>query len=433
MTFQHHSLVNWQPPPNYQPIPSKLEGVTVYAPHPDRPPEDKIINYKCPQCGATTRYDIAAGGVACEYCGYQAGTEVEQIGRGAKEYEFTLETLEDSTQGWGVARRELHCDSCGASLTLPEGALTITCPFCASNKVNIHPAPSDVLRPRYLIPCKVEKATVRAKAQEWLGQGWFHPQELSVSAVIERFHGIYLPFWTFDAFITADWKAQVGYERQESYYDSGSKTWKTRTVIDWRWEDGRITLDADDLLVSGSSRVSRIILDRLLPFNLNALTAYHPDFLAGWDAQAYDIDLPKAWETGKSIMRQQAKQGCYSAIHSHHVRNFSMRADFSNEVWRYILLPVYLAAYKFEDKVYQVMVNGQTGVVAGQKPVAWWKIWLAIAALLSPGIVLGLVSLPFLLAGGIGIVPLFLALVLLIIGGGISVTIYKQAAASEAQ
>jgi hypothetical protein len=251
--------------------------------------------------------------------------------------------------------------------------------------------------------------------------------------VIERFHGIYLPFWTFDAFITADWKAQVGYERQESYYDSGSKTWKTRTVIDWRWEDGRITLDADDLLISGSSRVSRIILDRLLPFNLNELKTYHPDFLAGWEAQAYDIDLPKAWGTGKSIMREQAKQSCYSAIHSHHVRNFSMRADFSNEVWRYILLPVYLAAYKFEDKIYQVMVNGQTGVVAGQKPVAWWKIWLAITALLSPGILLGLVSLPFLLAGGIGIVPLFLALVLLIIGGSISVTIYKQAAASEAQ
>ncbi|MFO7625447.1 MAG: hypothetical protein R6V73_13965, partial [Anaerolineales bacterium] len=106
--------------------------------------------------------------------------------------------------------------------------------------------------------------------------------------------------------------------------------------------------------------------------------------------------------------------------------------DFSNEVWRYILLPVYLAAYRFEDKVYQVMVNGQTGVVAGQKPVAWWKIWLAIAALLSPGLLLGLFSLPFLLAGGIGIFPLILAFIFFLIGGGVSVAIYKQAAASEA-
>ena len=433
MALQHPRLASWQPPPDFQPVPSNLEGITVYAPRPEVPSEDKIINYKCPQCGATTRYDVAAGGVACEYCGYSAGTERNQAGRKADEFEFTLETLADSAQGWGVVRRQLHCDSCGANLTLPEGSLTITCTFCGSNKVNVHPAPSDVLRPRYLIPCKVEKASVRAKTEEWLGQGWFHPKELSASAVIDRFHGIYLPFWTFDAYITAHWKAQVGYERQESYYDSGSKSWKTRTVIDWRWENGRVTLDADDLLVSGSSKVSRIILERLLPFNLNELTAYHPDFLAGWEAQAYDIDLPNAWDMGKAVMREQAKQRCYTDIRSHHVRNFSMKADFSNEVWRYILLPVYLAAYRFEGKVYQVMVNGQTGVVAGQKPVAWWKIWLVVAALLSPGLLLGLVSLPFLLAGGIGIVPLFLAFILVVIGGGISVTIYKKATASEAQ
>jgi LSD1 subclass zinc finger protein len=433
MAIQHPRFAGWQPPTGFQPVSSQMEGITVYAPRPDKPAEDRVINYKCPQCGATTRYDVASGGVACEYCGYTASTEVKKAGRRAEEFEFTLETLADSAQGWGVARRELHCDSCGANLTLPEGSLTITCAFCGSNKVNVHPAPSDVLRPRYLIPCKIEKPTVRAKAREWLGQGWFHPKELSASAVIDRFHGIYLPFWTFDAFIDADWKAQVGYERQERYYDSGSKSWKTRTVIDWRWENGRVTLDADDLLISGSSRVSRVILDRLLPFNLNELTAYNPDFLAGWEAQAYDIDLPNAWEIGKSIMREQAKQSCRDGIRSHHVRNFSMKADFSNEVWRYILLPVYMAAYRFEDKIFQVMVNGQTGVVAGQKPVAWWKIWLAIAALLSPGVLLGLVSLPFLLVGGIGIISLALAIILLVIGGGISVSIYKQAAASEAQ
>ena len=432
MALGHPKLANWQPPPEFQPVPSKLEGVTVFAPQPVKTVSDEIINYKCPQCGATTRFDVAAGGVACEYCGYQVGIEAKQVGRRAQEFEFTLETLDESAHGWGVTRNELHCDSCGAYLTLPEGALTISCPFCASNKVNVHAAPSDVLRPRYLVPFTTEKQIVRKKALEWLGKGWFHPAELSASAVIDRFHGIYLPFWTFDAYITANWKAQVGYERQESYYDSSSKTWKTRTVIDWRWEDGQVALDADDLLIPGSSRVSRILIERLLPYNLDELTAYNPDYLAGWEAQAYDIDLPSAWESGKAIMREQAKQSCYNDIRSRHVRNFSMKADFSNEVWRYILLPVYLAAYRFEEKVYQVMVNGQTGVVAGQKPVAWWKIWLAVAALLSPGLLLGLFSLPFLLAGGIGIFPLILAFIFLLIGGGLSVVIYKQAAASEA-
>lgn len=354
------------------------------------------------------------------------------VGKGAEEFEFTLETLDRAVDGWGVPRQEMHCASCGANLTLPEGALTVTCAFCASNKVNVHPAPSDALRPRFLIPFKIEKPALRERARQWLGKGWFHPGDLADAAVIDRFTGIYLPFWTFDARITSRWKAEVGYERQERYYDHGSKSWKTRTVIHWRWESGQVSLDIDDLLVSGSSRASRIILDRITPFNLSELVAYLPDYLAGWQAQAYDVTLPDAWDMGKEIMREKARNACRDDIRSHHVRNFSMTADFGDEAWRYILLPVYIAAYRFEEKVYQVMVNGQTGTVAGQKPVAWWKIWLAVAGMLSPGLILGLIGLPLLLAGGVGLLPIALGAILLVLGGYFSYSLYQQAVESEA-
>jgi hypothetical protein len=175
-----------------------------------------------------------------------------------------------------------------------------------------------------------------------------------------------------------------------------------------------------------------VILDKVHPFNLNELVTYAPDFLAGWQAHAYDVALPAAWEQGKDAMREQAKKSCYAQIHSSHVRNFGMSADFADEAWRYILLPVYVAAYKFEEKVYQVMVNGQTGTVAGQKPVAWWKIWLVIALAMAPGLLTGLVGLPLLLAGGAGLPVLFIAFILLVIGGIISYSVYRQAMASEA-
>jgi hypothetical protein len=109
-----------------------------------------------------------------------------------------------------------------------------------------------------------------------------------------------------------------------------------------------------------------------------------------------------------------------------------MSADFAEEAWRYVLLPVYLATYPFEGKVYQVMVNGQTGAIAGQKPVAWWKIWLAIAALLVPALGLGLVGLLLLPLGGVGVIPLVLGFVLLVGGGILSIKFYRDALASEA-
>jgi DNA-directed RNA polymerase subunit RPC12/RpoP len=425
------------PPPNYEQVTSAVEGITVWQPRPAATTTvDAPATFTCPQCGATTHYDIAAGGVACEYCGYvkpvAPSAQAAPVGRKAQEFEFTLETLSQSEQGWGVIRRELICDNCGATLTLPESAITATCPFCASNKVNLRTASAEQLRPRFLVPFKIQPEEVRRRAIAWLGKGWFHPTELSSASVVDRFSGVYLPFWTFDAAITAAWKAEVGHERQKRYYDPSSKSWRTRKVIEWRWEDGQVRLNIDDLMVPGSSHLSRIILERLQPFNLNQLVAYAPDYLAGLQAQAYDITLPQAWEKGKAEMRERAKKACYDDIHSSHVRNFSMNADFADEVWRYILLPVYLAAYRFENKVYQVMANGQTAVVAGQKPVAWWKVWLAIAALLLPGLGLGLVGLVLLLAGGLGLIPLGLGALLFVGGLSLAVIIYRQAVASEA-
>lgn len=425
---------NWQPPADYVSVASALEGITVFAPRPKEDTSAAPQTFQCPQCGAATKYDVAAGGVACEHCGYVAPVQALAVGQRAAENEFTLETLKQASaeQGWGVARKELHCDACGADMALAPGALTATCPFCASNQVNVREAASDQLRPRFLIPFKIQPDATKTRAKEWLGKGWLHPPELQSAALVDHFTGIYLPFWTFDARITSDWRAEVGYPHTESYYDSHSKTHRTRTVIRWRWENGRVTVNVDDLLIPGTSRVSGVILDRLLPFSLSDLTAYTPDYLAGWQAQAYDVALPKAWELGKTAMRERAKDACRADINSSHVRNFSMTADFADEAWRYVLLPVYVAAYRFENKVYQVMVNGQTGAVAGQKPVAWWKIYAAIAAALSPGACLALIGLPLLLAGGVGVIPLVIGAVLFVLGIFGAVWVYRQAVSSEA-
>jgi DNA-directed RNA polymerase subunit RPC12/RpoP len=423
--------VSFQAPAGFVLVKSALDGISVYAPKPEETQAPALTTYTCPQCGAATRFDVTAGGVACEHCGYVAPARSEVVGRQAQEFEFTLDTLKQANQGWGVARREMHCDNCGADLAIAEEALTNTCAFCGSNKVNVRVAPADALRPRFLIPFKITLAETRQRASEWLGKGWFHPQELSSAAVVDHFTGIYLPFWTFGASIRAHWEAEVGYEHTERYYDAGAKTWRTRVEIRWRWENGDAGLSMDNLLEPGSKHVSQHILEQIYPFNLDELTAYSPDFLAGWQAQTYSIPLQQAWEQTKAVMRDKAKETCYHQIPSSHVRNFSMTANFDDEAWRYALLPVYLAAYTFENKTYQVMVNGQSGGVAGQKPVAWLKVWLAIAALLAPGVIAGLVGLAT-LAVGVGVIPLMLGAVFLVIGIIVAVGIYRKAQDSEA-
>jgi predicted RNA-binding Zn-ribbon protein involved in translation (DUF1610 family) len=425
----------WTPPETFVPVPSAMPGVEVYAPRPKDTHKDEAQEYECPNCGSAIAYDVSAGGVACEYCGYTAPVQSVHLGRTAAEFEFTLETVSQSERGWGEKRQVLHCDSCGAELSIPQGALTATCPFCASNQVNVTTCTNADLRPRFLIPFKITPEYSKGLVRDWLGKGWFHPNELSANTVLGRLSGLYLPFWTFDTRVKADWRAQVGYEKSERHYNHSQKRWETRTRIVWRWEEGTIAFNIDDFLMTGSSprRLSHRILNRTYPYDMSDLMAYDPGYLAGWQAQAYETTLTEAWDSSKTIIREDAKQACIKDIPTPRYRNFSMQVDFADESWRYILLPIYLAAYKFEGQTYQAMVNGQTGTIAGQKPVAWWKIWLAVTALLAPGTILGLIGVLLSFLAGAGLILVAMGVILFVIGAIVSFIFVRQARESEAK
>jgi len=126
-------------------------------------------------------------------------------------------------------------------------------------------------------------------------------------------------------------------------------------------------------------------------------------------------------------MRESTRKACLSQASSTKIRNFSMNLDFNDESWRYILLPVYVASYVYRGKVYQALLNGQNGAISGQRPVDWNKVWLVVAALLLPGIVLGVIGLVTLLFAGIGVLIGGFGFVLLIIGIVVSVIIFQRA------
>ncbi len=425
--------MDWSPPDGFERLPSALDGIDVFGPvaageaAPDGP-----VEVRCPQCGAHARFDVAQQAVACRFCGWTDATRAAAP-TAVADGEFTHEALAAGAQGFGVDRKELSCASCGAVLAIDGGALTATCPFCASPQVNVREhATVQGLRPTALLPFTTRPEEARKAASTWLGKGWLHPGDLASIASVGGLTGIYLPYWAFSADVDSSWSAEVGTTRTESYYDHESKSWKTRTVIEWEWRNGRVQQRVPGMLVPGTSRLSRLLLDRLEGrFDLAQLVDYRAELLSGWQAQTYDVALPEAWETGRHRMRESARAACMADTGSSHVRSFSMTADLGDEAWRHVLLPVYVAAYRYGDRSYAVLVDGRTGEVSGQKPVAWWKVYLVWALLLSPGLLTGLVGIPLLLLG-IGALVLVFALVLLIAGIAGSVWVHQQATAAEA-
>jgi predicted RNA-binding Zn-ribbon protein involved in translation (DUF1610 family) len=410
----------------FVPVASAMEGIEVFAPAAEETgPQQPVVDFKCPQCGATTAFSVPDGGLTCTHCSYYEPPQKPMVGKGAQEFEFTVETMQRAAHGWGEPRTEMECQNCGARTSLSVGSLTFSCAFCGSNKVIQREAPQDVLRPRVLIPFKIDVAQCGELTKTWLSSSWMTASDLTRLSKLANFSGVYLPFWTFDAVTQAKWKAQVGHQKTERYRQGNE--WKTRIVTEWRWESGQVKLRTDDLIVDGSQRLSQLLMSQLKNFDLNALTPYEPSYLAGLQARAYDVPLEEAWETAREQMREGTRKACYDQASTSQVRNFSMELDFSEESWRYILLPVYVAFYRYQDKTYQVMINGQTGSIAGQRPIDWTKVGLVAAGIAAPGLLLCLIGLLTLLLGGLGAAIGGFGLILLVIGLVIDGIIINQA------
>lgn len=414
-------------PPGFIQTESKVPGITVYMPAPQPAAEQpEVVVFKCPQCGGTTGYDVTQGGLKCPYCGYTAAAAAQVVGKRAQEEEFTPQNLARTQRGYGVDRREMVCQSCGATTSVPTDHLAHACAFCGSNKVLQRVPEDDGVRPSFLVPFQRTPQDCQKISAEWLGSSWMTPSDLGKLAATGAFSAMYLPYWTFDAVTSASWRAQVGHTVTERYYNHGTKSWETRTRVDWRWESGQVRLDMDDILLPGTRRLSALHLGKINAFDLRALVSYDPTYLAGMQALRYDIDLEAGWETARHQMREQTREACRKQASTGMIRDFSMSLDFADESWRHVLLPVYIAAYQYAGQAYQVLVNGQTGVISGQRPVDWNKVWLVIAAILSPGILISLVGL-FTLFIGVGLPVIAIGGVLLLIGIIVAIVIGVQA------
>ena len=225
----------------------------------------------------------------------------------------------------------------------------------------------------------------------WLGSSWMTPRGLNQAAGRADFTAIYLPAWTFSMAVRGDWTAEVGHEKKNR---GGDKK------LVWQRETGVVQLVYRDYLTSGTSQVSPALLAGVWDYEVGELVAYEPVYLAGLQAQAYDVPMESAWEAARHQIRDEVREAgrkqALEPTNAKQVRDFAVTVDFADETWRYILLPVHLAAYRHKEKSYQIVVNGQTGAIAGQRPPDWGRVGMALAALLLAGPLLYLLSVTWL-------------------------------------
>ena len=156
---------------------------------------------------------------------------------------------------------------------------------------------------------------------------------------------------------------------------------KVRWVPAWGERDDRY----DDLLVLASRGLPEALVEKLGGFDTSELVPYRPEYLAGWRAEEYQVDLAQGWERGRERICEIQRARCAGDVPGDTHRNLEVRNEIGEVTWKHVLLPLWSVQYRFRGKVYTVLVNGQTGRVVGEAPWSWVKLSLAALAVLVAG------------------------------------------------
>lgn len=369
-----------QPPP----APSDTESETLREPVAAK----DIHRFPCEACGANMRFDPSAGQLVCDHCGNTEALDTRAAGPWAaqsaiKELDFKAALRDQLPAAELETTQVLNCTNCGAQVEFDPAVHAAECPFCASPVVtgtgeNRH------IKPRALLPFALDEAAAHAAMKSWLGRLWFAPKGLQKYARRKgsRMDGVYVPYWTFDAQTRSRYRGQRGrvYYVSRRVTVNGKSTVQQVPKIRWSNAAGQVARFFDDVLVLGARSLPKRFTDALPPWDLSLLEPYTPEYIAGLRAEAYTIEIDEAFHEARAHMDRVIERDVRFDIGGDRQRIHKIDTDISAVTFKHILLPIWVAAYRYQGKSYRFVVNGQTGRVQGERPYSSTKILLAILA-----------------------------------------------------
>ena len=197
---------------------------------------------------------------------------------------------------------------------------------------------------------------------------------------------MYIPFWHFSMIAVSHWSAQIGeyWYRTETYTvknAEGKSETRTRTIQETEWWplSGIYRKYYSGFMVSASRGLPQQEALAIQPYRLNTMMRYRPMYLAGWMSEEYSVSRESALAVTQQEFRNRERDAISNFLPGDVQSGLSVQTDLDVGGSDLILLPVHVLSYRYNNKVYRFLVNGQTGKVVGEKP--WSSSRIAAVAI----------------------------------------------------
>ena len=346
-----------------------------------------IKTFPCTGCGAKLGFKPGTKVLKCEFCGTENAIAENDDRIEELDYATYLKALEGKAET--IEDEHVRCDKCGAEQQMGSNLFASKCAFCSAPIVSKSYA-NRRIKPKSIVPFQVDKRRAQDEFRRWLRKQWLAPNDLKRYAQSDAgINGLYLPYWTYDAHTSSDYQGERGddYYVDEDYETTDSRgqtvvAQRRRKETRWTPASGHVEAFHDDILVMASKSLPESMRSAASRWNLQGLVPYQAEFVSGFQAEAYQIGLKEGFPIARETIDAQVAAKIRRDIGGDQQRIRAVNTRYSDVKFKHVMLPVWMSAYRYRDKVFRFLINGQTGEVCGESPKSWWKVALLTAAIL---------------------------------------------------
>ncbi len=334
-----------------------------------------VIEYKCPACGAPIAFEPGKQQLACSHCGSSYSiedleTSAEKTGVASDdEISFDWENFKDKIQDQRLTDTVTYnCKSCGAIVETDENTVATRCPYC-DNNVLISERTRGGLRPNAIIPFKITSKALPEAVNSFYKNKKLLPKNFFSESKLREIQGVYVPFWLFGAHVEGE--LSLNAQRSISFDDGDYIVTETSHFIlerEGSMNFARIPVDA-------SVKMDNDLMDSVEPYDYRDLVPFSGAYLSGYLADKFDSPPDEELYRARTRMVDTIKNELTSSAGYIVTGERGRSLKFSDIAVEYVMLPVYLINNEYKGKKYRYAVNGQTGKVVGELPIAMSKYW----------------------------------------------------------